>query len=133
MPPEKHRSPEAHPRQERLARIRLATSSGLFLQPQAHAGASAVQELDSRLLQNRDDLGERVGPCADRAVKVLHSPNGAQRHFALPGKLALRPAQEGPRRAYLPAADGDQRKTVSRASTQDQESALFSQVVDLFH
>jgi hypothetical protein len=111
--------------------MKLNAPSRLLLKSQSYSGASAVEKLDSRFFQNGDDLAQCVCPCADRAVKVLHSANGAKRHSGFLGKRALRPAQKCARRAYLPAADGDQRSTVSRVSAHAQEMVLFSQLVDL--
>jgi hypothetical protein len=83
----------------------------LFLEP--YARPVLVEELDASLLQDGHDPVERFRSRAYRPIESFHTADSAARHPRALGQLALRPAEEGARRADMSACNPDQGTTLS--------------------
>jgi hypothetical protein len=81
----------------------------VLLPTHPNAGPVVVQELHASLPKNGHDPAKRIRPSAHGAVESFHPLHGPESYPRLAGKLLLRPPDEGARRAYMPAADDDQR------------------------
>jgi len=67
----------------------------------SRTGQSGIDQFDTRILQSRNQLHERIDIAADHAVARLHALDGRQRQAGQFGELALVDAKQRPRRPQL--------------------------------